>query len=88
MRDYLFKDCITWKKEIRLLWKQVTKAMGESSRRIRGEPSGKIAGSCRAEQVAGAALRPGNCSVRRLLEDRRCIGAVLNFFEEHVCGKA
>ena len=52
--DHLFKDCMTWKRRIRGLWKEV----------------GRISGGKR---------RPGNTTIRDLMEDVRFTDAVLDF---------
>ena len=82
-REHLFKECRTWKKEIKELWKKVgecsnvdgdsksEKAEGRNNRRKRKKGFGFV--------VRENRVRPGNCTVGRLLGDTRFTEAVLDF---------
>ena len=77
-RGHLFKGSVTWKQEIRLLWKRVAEASVDRNeeekamrRRYRGR-KGFLLGT-----VGFASL--GNTSVKKLLADSRFVGAVLDF---------
>ena len=82
-REHLFKECLTWKKEIRELWKKVAEQSGVV--RIRG---GTLCKGRRGfflgwvGEQERAIRRPGNTSVRDLMYDRRFIGAVLDFLRD------
>ena len=84
-REHLFKECRTWKGEIRLLWKTIGDISGEAksdaSRKGRGK-KGFMLGPSRGR------VRPGNCSVGRLFGDPRFTEAVLKFLADTGVGKA
>ena len=82
-REHLFKECRAWKKEIRELWKRV----GEISNASRDDEN-KVLGkrSKRRKKGFGFLLqryrvRPGNCTVGKLMSDSRFTEAVLIFLE-------
>ena len=62
-REHLFKECRTWKNEIRTLWKTVGDISGEHkgmTEKTRKGGKGFMLGSSRGR------IGPGNCSVGRL----------------------
>ena len=85
-REHLFKECRTWKNEIRELWKEVGDISndggsiegGSQSRRKRRKGFGFFAQENR--------IRPGNCTVGRLLGDSRFTEAVLKFLRNTKVG--
>ena len=85
-REHLFKECRTWKKEIRELWKEVGK--------ISGEGTGKSGKASPRRRRKGFGFRsheynvgPGNCPVRKLLSEPLFMEAVLVFLEKTDVGK-
>ena len=90
-REHLFKECSTWKDEIRQLWKEVAAATedknlggmmtGTKRRGGKGFRLGFRAGESRRGR------RPGNTSVGVLMADERCIPAVLSFLSSTRCGQ-
>lgn len=90
-REHLFKERVTWREEIRGLWKDVGKISGErstsggvSTRMYKGREGFLLEGM--QDQSSGA-RRPGNTSIRDLLADRRFIGPVLNFLRNTGVGR-
>ena len=84
--EHLFKECKTWKEEIRTLWKEV----GEASGGRRDGASGKIYRGRRKGFFFGeekSQVGPGNCSIRRLLADPRFSEAVLRSLSSTGVGK-
>ena len=89
-REHLFKECRAWKNEIRELWKKV----GESSnidRDNRSEDSGGKRNRRKRRKGFGFVsredrVRPGNCTVGRLLGDTRFTEAVLEFLKSTKVG--
>ena len=83
-REHLFKECRTWKEEIRLLWNTVGEISGVPSNRqgriYRGK-KGFLLGS------SGGRVGPGNCSVGRLFGDPRFVETVLKFLADTGVGK-
>ena len=80
--EHLFKECITWKEEIRELWK-VGEASGSSRvvgnglvRMYKGRKGFMLGGT---QENSGGVIRPGNTSVRDLLADRRFTGFATDF---------
>ena len=86
-RDHLFKECRTWKDQIRKLWKKVGEASGESTRRNKDKHKSKKRGWGFGLWDSGGMVRPGNCSMNRLFGDPRFTTAVLDFLEETDVGK-
>ena len=94
-REHLFKECSTWKKEIRMLWKEVEKATrgqgrgGRESRHISRYKGRKGFGLFRRTEAGEgySGRRPGNTPVRVLMSDERCIPAVLSFITSTRCGQ-
>ena len=85
-REHLFKECRTWKEEIRELWKRVGEISGEGRRE-----SGR-AGPRKRSKGFGFRSReyrvgPGNCPVWKLMCDPLFTDAVLNFLEKTDVGK-
>ena len=77
-RDHLFKECMTWKKEIAELWEEVGKISGKR------REVGKDGGPYRSRKGFGfhvrqARARPSNTTVRELLTNDRYTRAVLEF---------
>ena len=74
-REHLFKECLTWKREIRELWTAVGEAsgMGEQT----DEPFKNKKGL--GYRIRQAQARPSNTSIRDLLSDERYTEAVLRF---------
>ena len=88
-REHLFKECLTWKEEIRKLWREVGEATTEQgSWKKRSMYKGKkgFGIGVRIGGVQGI-RRPGNTSVGMLLADERCIPAVLSFLANTRCGQ-
>ena len=90
-REHLFKECSTWKEEIRELWKEVAEATRNTSPEKRGMVFKKKGGKgFRLGFGIGERLgcrRPGNTSIGTLMADERCIPAVLSFLLKTRCGQ-
>ena len=88
-REHLFKECSTWKQEIRKLWKEVGEATNVQGGRIerRLYKGRKGFGLGFRTGNGHEARRPGNTSVGTLLADERCIPAVLSFLANSRCGQ-
>ena len=88
-REHLFKECSTWKEEIRKLWKEVGEATTEKvnwrrrSRYKGAKGFGIVTGIGGEWRGRG----PGNTSIGTLLADERCIPAVLSFLANTRCGQ-
>ena len=85
-REHLFKECRTWKEEIRRLWKEV----GEIS--VEGRKGPGRTGLKRRRKGFGFfshrfRVGPGNCTVRSLLCEPLYTEAVLRFLESTGVGK-
>ena len=85
-REHLFKECRTWKEEIRLLWKKVGDISGEAGigaerTRKRKRNKGFMLGSTRGR------IGPGSCSIGRLFSDSRFTEGVLEFLASTGVGK-
>ena len=85
-REHLFKECRTWKEEIRKLWKEVGEISGEGRKgpdrtffRRRRKGFGFVSHRFR--------VGPGNCTVRELLCEPLYMDAVLRFLESTGVGK-
>ena len=79
-RDHLFKECATWNKEIKELWKEVGKISG---RRKEGKDD-RDGGPLKSRRGFGfcvrqARARPKNTTVKELLSNSRYAEAVLDF---------
>ena len=89
-REHLFKECSTWKEEIRQLWKEVAEAtedkVSNDKRTVVKRKGGKgfRVGFKAGERKGGR--RPGNTSAGVLMADERCIPAVLSFLSSTRCG--
>ena len=87
-REHLFKECRTWKDQIRTLWKKIGEISGEDTRkRDRSTKKDKGRGKGFGLWKSGKKVRPGNCSMSRLFGDPRFTTAVLEFLEETDVGK-
>ena len=88
-REHLFKECSTWKQEIRKLWKDVGEATSGQGERVRKRSyKGRKGFGLGLQAWEGGRVRgPGNTSVGTLLADERCIPAVLSFLENTGCGQ-
>ena len=84
-REHLFKECKTWKEEIRALWKEVGEASGDCTDGSPGKICKGRKGFCYG--IEKKHVRPGNCSVRRLFADPRFSEAVLKFLSSTGVGK-
>ena len=80
-REHLFKECITWREEIRELWKEIGEISEGVSKSVQGKKSFLFG------RLQGRSLGPGNTSVRDLMADKRFIGPVLRFFRSMGAGK-
>ena len=85
-REHLFKECRTWKDEIRELWRRVGEISGEGRNRTgKAGPGRRSKGfGFRAQEYR---VGPGNCSVGRLSSDPLFTEAVLEFLEKTDVGK-
>ena len=86
-REHLFKECRTWKDQIRRLWKKVGEVSGESTIKDRGRHRGRGRGWGFGLWESGSKVRPGNCTMNKLFGDSRFTAAVLEFLEETDVGK-
>ena len=88
-REHLFKECSTWKEEIRTLWKEVGEATTEGiswrrkSRYKGAKGFGISVGTGGGQRSRG----PGNTSIGTLFADERCIPAILSFLASTRCGQ-
>ena len=85
-REHLFKECRTWKKEIRELWKRVGEISGKGTERPgKARPGRRSKGfGFRSQEYR---VGPGNCPVRKLLSEPLFMDAVLDFVEKTDVGK-
>ena len=89
-REHLFKECRAWKNEIRELWRKVGEI--SSTAREDGEESseGKRRGRKRKKSFGFFSqeyrIRPGNCTVGKLMSDPRFTEAVLTFLKDTQVG--
>ena len=87
-REHLFKECHAWKKEIRELWKRV----GEISNVSRNDEKGSLIRKGKRRKKGFGfysqefGVRPGNCTVGKLMNDSRFSEAVLIFLESTQVG--
>ena len=77
-RDHLFKECRTWKGEIRELWSAVGKISGKRESREGMDETFKSRKGF-GFHVRQARARPSNTTVRELLSNNRYTEAVLDF---------
>ena len=84
-RDHLFKECTTWKREIRELWNEVGRISGERGKEGSGDPHKSRKGF--GFQVRQARARPSNTTVRELLSDEKYSRAVLEFLDKTRVGE-
>ena len=82
-REYLFKECTRWKKEIKELWKEVGEASGKRGGHATDFKSRKGFGY----RVKEAKARPSNTPIRELLSDDRYTEAVLAFLKATKVGE-
>ena len=87
-REHLFKECRAWKKEIRELWKRV----GEISN-VSRDTEDDFLKRGREKRKKGFGffsheyrVRPGNCTVGKLMSDSRFTEAVLDFLRDAQVG--
>ena len=84
-REHLFKECLTWKKEIKKLWKEVGEISLADREVMVGRSGGKRYGRRRKKGFGFVAhdqrVSPGNCTVGRLMSDQRFTEAILSFLE-------
>ena len=89
-REHLFKECRAWKNEIKELWKKV----GDISNNDRDRKNNTQVGRKNRERRKKGfgfvprenRVRPGNCTVGRLLGDSRFTEAVLDFLRDTKVG--
>ena len=88
-REHLFKECSSWKQEIRKLWKEVGEATSNQHHEIRrSQYKGRKGFGLGVKVREGSRVRgPGNTSVGTPLADERCIPAVLSFLANTKCGQ-
>lgn len=82
-REHLFKECNTWKNEIRELWTEVGRLSGKREEEDRPFKSRKGFGY----RVQQARARPSNTTIRELLSDDRYTEAVLGFLDRTRVGE-
>ena len=89
-REHLFKECRAWKSEIRELWKKVGEISSIGEDRGSDVPGGKENKRKRKKGFGffprENGVRPGNCTVGRLLSDSRFTEAVLDFLKDTQVG--
>ena len=87
-REHLFKECRAWKKEIRELWKKIGEISNTSQEAE--DKSLKIGGKKRRKGFGFRSheykVRPGNCTVGKLMGNPRFAEAVLSFLESTQVG--
>ena len=81
--EHLFKECSSWKREIRELWNTVEELSGR--REQTGGPLKSRKGF--GYRVRQARARPSNTSIRDLLSSEQYTGAVLRFLENTRVGE-
>ena len=88
-REHLFKECSTWKNEIRKLWKEVGEATTEKVnwRRRSRYKGAKGFGISTGTGGNWRGRGPGNTSIGTLFADERCIPAILSFLSDTRCGQ-
>ena len=89
-REHLFKECHAWKNEIRELWKEVGK-ISNNDRDMEDNTRGRRRNKGKRKKGFGffpreSGVRPGNCTVGRLLGDSRFTEAVLSFLRNTKVG--
>ena len=89
-REHLFKECHSWKEEIKNLWKEVGE-ISVADRDIKdGKEGGQRKGKRRKKGFGFLAheqrVRPGNCTVGRLMSDPRFTEAILAFLRDTQVG--
>ena len=89
-REHLFKECCAWKSEIRELWKKVGEISSTTSYKGGDAPKGRENRKRRKKGFGFFSrengVRPGNCTVGRLLNDSRFTEAVLEFLKDTQVG--
>ena len=87
-REHLFKECRTWKEQIRKLWKKIGEVSGDAvSRTDRNKTRSGGGSKGFGLWASGGRVRPGNCSVGKMFGDSRFTEAILEFLEENDVGK-
>ena len=88
-REHLFKECRTWKDEIRELWIEVGEisGTGASAEKIRGVDGIRKGRKGFCFGIGKKTRRPGNTSVKDFLSDERFTEAVLKFLKNTGVGK-
>ena len=89
-RDHLFKECITWKREITELWNEVGRISGKRGKE--GEREDRDGGLFKSRKGFGlhvrqARARPSNTTIRELLSNSRYSEAVLGFLRKTRVGE-
>ena len=86
-REHLFKQCLTWKKEIRELWKTAAEMSGCKGDQRGFSCKGRGFFLCWGTGQGRAKRRPGNTSIRELMADKRSTEVVLTFLRTTGVGK-
>ena len=89
-REHLFKECHAWKDEIRKLWKEVGD-ISNSDMGVEDNTHGRKGNKGKRKKGFGFfprenRVRPGNCTIGRLLGDSRFTEAVLDFLRNTKVG--
>ena len=89
-REHLFKECRTWKEEIKKLWKEVGEISIADRDTKEGNSEDQRSGKRRKKGFGFMSqeyrVRPGNCTVGRLMSDPRFTDAVLSFLGDTQVG--
>ena len=90
-REHLFKECRAWKNEIRKLWREVGEISGADKTGDERRSGSQKGGGKRRKKGFGFVtheytVRPGNCSVGRLMSDTRFTDAILSFLRDTQVG--
>ena len=85
-REHLFKECRTWKEQIRELWKKVGEVSGEAGNKT-GRDRPRRGGKGFGLGTYVGKVGPGNCSMGKLFSEPLFTEAVLEFLEKTDVGK-
>ena len=85
-REHLFKECWTWKEQIRELWKKVGEISRETVKKT-GRDRPRRGGKGFGLGATAGKVGPGNCSMGKLFGESRFTEAVLEFLEKTDVGK-
>ena len=85
-REHLFKECRTWREQIRELWNRVGEISGEAVNRT-GRSGSRRGGKGFRLGSSGGRVGPGNFSMGKLFCEPQFTEAVLKFLEETDVGK-